>query len=186
MTQPASPTEARILIYTQELSRWGQRMNLVGSTEHDALRKHLQDALAAAPQIDRGARVVDLGTGAGLPGLPILIARPDLKMTLVEARERRVHFVRHVCRRLELKCVILRGRIEEPPAERYDYVLMRALAPLDKALRLAAPWVNADGEIWVWTREKTSPCAELGEISLGERGRILRTHAAEVSSGTPH
>jgi 16S rRNA (guanine527-N7)-methyltransferase len=161
-------------------------MNLIGPGGYDAMRQHVADSLAAADHLPAGARVVDLGSGAGFPGVPILIARPDLRMTLVDSRERRVHFLRHVARCLELGCAITRTRIENAPSERFDFALLRAVAPLKEALPMAAPWVVAGGEVWVWTREAAEAVGPAckGQISLGERGWILRADAAGVSRGT--
>ncbi|MFQ5514359.1 MAG: 16S rRNA (guanine(527)-N(7))-methyltransferase RsmG [Myxococcota bacterium] len=184
MTQPPWLRDPGINLYLQELVTWGGRMNLVGSTQDNALRRHLEECLAAAPELPRGARVVDLGSGAGLPGLPLQIRRRDLQVTLVESRARRVHFLRHVARELSLECVILHGRIEELQPRPHDYALLRAVAPLERSLELARPWVCSGGEIWVWTRETLSGPAHAGEIPLGSRGRILRVHVADVSRGT--
>ena len=187
MTQRAPlDSDSRIERYLDELRRWGARTNLVGSTDTDALRLHLRESLAATRHFRECARVVDLGSGAGFPGVPLLIARPDLQMTLVESRERRVHFLRHVVRTLELECAVVRRRIEDPPLDPFDYALLRAVAPLARALPLAAPWVAGDGEIWIWTNEDAEAVGAgyAGEISLGERGRILRVRATAVSRET--
>ncbi len=188
MTQGSGPcVQSRIERYLDELRKWGARTNLVGSTQNDALRRHVEDSLAAARHLPHDAQVVDLGSGAGFPGLPLLIARPDLKLTLVESRERRVHFLRQVVRVLELDCVVQRCRIEDAPAGGFAYALLRAVAPVQKALSLAAPWVKPGGEVWIWTREEPAAAgsAFVGEIPLGDRGRILRARAAAVSRGTP-
>ncbi len=188
MTQgPAPSSQARIERYLDELRKWAVRTNLVGSTRDDALRRHVEDSLAAVRHLPHGAQVVDLGSGAGFPGLPLLIARPDLKLTLVESRERRVHFLRQVVRVLELDCVVQRCRIEDAPVGVFAYALLRAVAPVRKALPLAAPWVKPGGEVWIWTREEPAAAgpAFIGEIPLGDRGRILRARAAAVSRGTP-
>jgi 16S rRNA (guanine527-N7)-methyltransferase len=187
MTQRAAlDSDSRIERYLDELRRWGARTNLVGSTETDALRLHTIESLAAARHFPECARVVDLGSGAGFPGVPLMIVRPDLQMTLVESRERRVHFLRHVVRTLELECVVVRGRIEDPALGPFDYALLRAVAPLARALPLAVPWVAGDGEIWIWTKEDAEAlrAGYAGEISLGKRGRILRVRAAAVSRET--
>jgi 16S rRNA (guanine527-N7)-methyltransferase len=139
--------------------------------------------MAAAGAVPRGARVVDLGSGGGFPGIVVAIARPDLDLVLVEIRERRAHFLRHVVRTLELRCEVARREIEDPPDVGFDFALVRALAPADQALPMAAPWLNEAGEIWIWTRELSMPSAflETGAIDLGERGRVARV----VPRGTP-
>lgn len=151
-------------------------MNLVGSTADEALRVHVEDSLAAGDALPNGARTADLGSGAGFPGIPVAIARPDLEIVLVEIRERRVHFLRHIVRDLELGCEVWRRSIDDAPEVGFDVVLVRALAPAVRALPRAAPWVRERGEIWLWTREPSMPDGfeEVAPILLGERGRIAR------------
>ncbi len=178
--------EGALATYLEELRRWGARTNLVGSTERDALEIHVGDALAAAQHLPPGARVVDLGTGAGLPGIPLALARADVHFTLVDIRERRIHFLRHVVRRLGLDCEVRRARIEEPPGEPFDLALVRALAPPREAVPRARPWVSGEGEVWLWTTEPSAqlPWPPRAEIPLGARGAILRIPALAVPRGT--
>lgn len=188
MTRRLSPAhEADLGRYIDELRRWGQRTNLVGSTSPEALARHVDESLRGAAVLSAGARVVDLGSGAGLPGIPVAIARRDLDVTLVEIRERRFHFLRHVVRTLDLgHCRVERTRIEEPPPELFDVALMRAVAPVGRALPMARPWVRDEGEIWIWARERPSeaPSGAGPDIPL-EGGRIiLRAHAHAVPRGT--
>jgi len=188
----STDVEARLGKYLAELRRWGERINLVGSTESDQLQMHARDALAAAPHLEPGMRVADLGSGGGLPGVPLAIARPDVHFVLVEVRERRVHFLRHVVRQLGLRCDVWRQRIEagpRPEAGRFDVVLARAVGPPPEVLRMALDWVKEDGEIWLWTREDAAACgAASGEkISIdaeGARGHVLRVPARAIPRGT--
>ena len=179
--------DERLESYLRELARWGARMNLVGSLEREALETHLADALAAAPHLAAGARVVDLGSGAGLPGIPLAVARPDVAFTLVEIRERRVHFLRHVVRVLELETRVERVRLEDPPDQAFDVATLRAVAPPAVALASARPWVADQGEIWIWTREPAGslPWPVHASIPLpGDRGAVLRVQAREVPRTT--
>jgi 16S rRNA (guanine527-N7)-methyltransferase len=178
--------EALLGRYLEELQRWGVRTNLVGSLAPEALRVHLEDSLAAADAVPPGARVVDLGSGAGFPGVPLAIAREDLQIVLVEIRERRVHFLRHVKRTLALNCEVWRRSVEEPPEEGFEVVLLRALAPPERALPLAAEWVHSGGELWLWTRLARLPSGfdEVGSVYLAGRGRIARLRVAGVPRGT--
>ena len=109
-------------------------------------------------------------------------------MALVEIRERRVHFLRHVVRVLALDLRVIRTRIEEPPdPPGFDFALSRAVGPPREVLPLAVRWVHAEGEVWIWTRESPLevgvPAASILPISA-DRGGILRAPAAAVSRGT--
>lgn len=172
--------------YLEELRIWGERMNLVGSTEPEALDRHVADSLAAASALPQGARVVDLGSGAGFPGLPIALRRPDVLMTLVDSREKRVNFLRHVVRTLHIDTVtVVRARIQAAPPYRYDYALLRAVAPPGRALELAMSWLQPEGEAWIWSSDSVPDPAPLaGSIPLDSGGRILRFHKVAVSRGT--
>jgi 16S rRNA (guanine527-N7)-methyltransferase len=173
---------ARLELYARELASWGSRINLVGSTEPESVRAHIAEALVGARALPRGARVVDLGSGAGLPGVPIAIARPDLEVTLVEIRERRVHFLRHVARVVPAAIRVLRQRIQDPPADMpaFDFALLRAVAPVERSLALGRRWVRPGGEIWVWSRERPAPGGLPDDLELcpalplESRGQILR------------
>jgi 16S rRNA (guanine527-N7)-methyltransferase len=146
----------------------------VGSIEPGALARHVADSLAAADALPRSARVVDLGSGAGFPGIPLAIARPDLDLTLVEIRERRVHFLRHVVRTLDLRCRVERCRIESSPGTPFSYALLRAVAPPQRAREMARAWVREGGEIWIWAGPDETALEGVGSISLESGGRILR------------
>ncbi len=176
-------------LYLDELRRWGARTNLVGSTGPAALARHVEDSLAAAGHLPSGARVADLGSGAGFPGIPLALRRPDLRIHLVEIRERRVNFLRHVTRELGLtRVAVLRERLEDPPDEPYAYALIRAVAPPEESVRIALPWIVPDGEVWIWVSkdQPRPPELQIDEIPLASGGAILRAHVAEVSRGTHH
>jgi 16S rRNA (guanine527-N7)-methyltransferase len=175
--------DAKFSEFLRELGRWGDRMNLVGSTEPAAMARHVEDALAAVPHLAAGASIVDLGSGAGFPGVPIAIARRDLRVTLVEIREKRIAFLRHVVRALELDVEVRRASIEVAPASRFDIALLRAVAPPEISLELARPWVTAAGEIWIWAGAGVA-LPDARAIALDSGGSILRAPAAAISRGT--
>jgi 16S rRNA (guanine527-N7)-methyltransferase len=175
--------DAALGTFTVELARWGARMNLVGSTEPAAIARHIHDSLAAAEHLPEGARVVDLGTGAGFPGIPLALARPDLRMELVEIREKRVAFLRHVARLLAPSVRITVASIEHPPETGFDFALLRAVAKPERSLELGLPWVVSTGEVWVWS-SLTADRPNVTTVPLGSGGRILRFRAADFSRGT--
>ena len=162
-------------------------MNLVGSTSPEDIEVHIRDSVAVAAAIPRDARLVDLGSGAGFPGIPIAISRPDVRVTLVEVRERRVSFLRHVARLITPGFEVLRARIEDGPVAPYDIATLRAVAPPEEAVLLGAAWVRPAGEVWVWTTvdPQSLPWPPEDRIDLPERGAVLRFQAAAVSRGTP-
>jgi 16S rRNA (guanine527-N7)-methyltransferase len=173
--------------YLAELRAAGKRINLVGSTASPDLARHVADSIEPAACIPTGSRVVDLGSGAGFPGLPLAIVRPDIDVTLVEIRERRVHFLRHGVRTLGLGCRVMRKEIETGPDQGgFDLALARALAPSSVALSLALPWAHASGEIWIWASapRPVLPRA-IPEIPLSSGGCVLRVQVAAVPRGTP-
>lgn len=180
----AELADAALALYRAELVRWGRRMNLVGSTDEAAVARHFEDSLFPANEIPRGATVADLGSGAGFPGLPIAIVRRDLHVTLVEIREKRVAFLRHVVRTLGLDVEVLQTSLDAPPERGFDLALLRAVAPPERSARIGLRWVRPGGEVWVWA----GPDAALPEVSpvpLPSGGAILRIRAAALSRGTP-
>jgi len=182
VSRPAG-LEAALAAYARELARWGERMNLVGSTEPAALGRHFDDTLAAAAELPVGASVVDLGSGAGFPGVPLALARPDLRLALVEIREKRLAFLRHVVRELAPQVEVLGMSIESEPPRRFDFALLRAVARPPRSLELAAPWLRAGGEAWLWVGPDDGlPDAQA--IPLASGGRILRVRVADFSRGT--
>ena len=122
---------------------------LIGPREPGRLwTRHLLNSVVVAPLVPEGARVVDVGTGAGLPGIPLAIARPDLRVDLVEPLERRTIFLSEMIDRLGLSgCRVVRGRAEDviDTAGGADVVTSRAVAPLGKLARWSAPLARPGG-----------------------------------------
>ena len=141
--------------YAELLTEWNAtRLNLTRLiAPHDIAVKHFLDSLAVlkVQKITDGARVMDIGTGAGLPGLALKIARPDLRVTLLDGTAKKLTFCRAVADALELAGVTtLHARAEEAgrldhKAAAYDLVLARAVAPLERLLPWCAPFVRPGG-----------------------------------------
>ena len=141
-------TVGRLARYIELLERWQRRINLVGgSTLADAWRRHMLDSAQLVPLLPSDARsLVDLGTGAGFPGLVLAAHRPDLAVRLIEADARKAAFLHEVARMLGLGNVTISiGRIEQLPASPHDVVTSRALAPLGQLCTWAAPWLASTG-----------------------------------------
>ena len=137
--------------YYELLTEWNRVMNLTAiSGEEDTARLHFLDCAALAELTElRGKRVIDVGTGAGFPGLVLKILRPELELTLLDSLEKRVRFLAAVCGELgfgDVRC--LHARAEEAPAElreSFDLACSRAVARLNLLTELCLPFVRVGG-----------------------------------------
>ncbi len=151
------PPEAyeQLARYVGLLYRWNQRMNLTAVRDPGVLaRLHLGECLRAAQLIPDGtATVLDFGSGAGLPGIPIQIARPELAVTLAESQTKKASFLREAVRSLELSgATVASGRVESLPHDRkFDLVAVRAVDRMNRALADAALRVKPGGICLVLT-----------------------------------
>ena len=153
--------------YLSELDHWRRRMNLTGNLLAGELVDHALESLLAADVIAHGERVVDVGSGAGFPGLPLSIARPDLEITLVEPRAKKCAFLRHVARMLKLTNVsVFEGRVEEVGGQTFGVATTRALG--DVAGWLGSGALLAPGGILLaWTTTPAVLAASLeGKFEL--------------------
>jgi 16S rRNA (guanine527-N7)-methyltransferase len=129
------------------LARWAARMSLTGHRDAEAIARRLVlDALALSTRLPEVSSLVDLGSGAGFPGLPLALVRPACQVTLVESRERRHHFQRAAVRALRLGNVeARRGRAEALPPTPHDLAIAQAMAEPARAARWLIPWVRPGG-----------------------------------------
>lgn len=152
--------------YLSELDHWRRRVNLVGNLTAEEIADHALEALLAASLILHGARVVDIGSGAGFPGLPIAIAREDLSVTLVEPRAKRAAFLRHVARDLPLRNVGVReARIEEVGGQTFGFATTRAVGDFASWIRDAA-FLEDGGALLAWTTDASAVGRDLAEFDL--------------------
>lgn len=123
---------------------WGKRINLTGHRDASAVARRLVlDAAALHTVLPAVGSLVDLGSGAGFPGLPLAILRPQASFVLVEARERRHHFQRHAVRSLGLENVrVVRGRFEELDPDPADCVVAQAVASPDVLVGWMLRWAR--------------------------------------------
>jgi 16S rRNA (guanine527-N7)-methyltransferase len=138
--------------YYRELIGWNARVNLTAITERDeVIVKHFLDSLSVAPQVRAAQRVIDIGAGAGLPGLPLKIVLPHLRMMLLEATGKKVEFLKHIIMRLGLReTIALHARAEDlahnaAHRAQYDVAVARAVANLATLLEYALPFVRQGG-----------------------------------------
>jgi len=145
-------------VYLAELKRWNRKLNLTAITEdRDMVVKHILDSLTylkgftPAP----GLKLLDMGSGAGFPALPLKIAFPEIVVTLVESAKRKASFLRHIIRTLKLTgAEIIDTRTEELPdslRDAFDIVTARAFADMEKALSFGVPFLK-EGGIMVLSR----------------------------------
>ena len=126
-------------LFLEGLWSWKRRMNLTGISEkREMIIKLLLDPLVALPYLSSGGTVLDIGSGAGIPGLPLKIGRPEFEVHLIESKAKKVSFLRDMIRKLGLKGIeAYKGRAEKRADlptlfHFYDIVTARALAPLEK------------------------------------------------------
>jgi 16S rRNA (guanine527-N7)-methyltransferase len=139
-------------VYADRLVGAGVERGLIGPREAERLwERHLLNSAAVGELVPDQATVVDVGSGAGLPGIPLALARPDVRVTLLEAMLRRTEFLREVIDEIGLDVEIVRGRAEERSVRervgQVDAAVSRAVAPLDKLTRWCLPLLRPGGEL---------------------------------------
>jgi 16S rRNA (guanine527-N7)-methyltransferase len=165
--------------YADLLAGPGIEHGLIGPREADRIwRRHLFNSAAVSPLIPAGATVLDIGSGAGLPGIPVALARPDLTMTLLEPMARRVRFLERCLADLDLPAVsVVQGRAPDTEL-RAQVVLARAVAPLPTLVALALPLCRPRGYLLALKgRGVEAESAELTHQS-GLDTRILKVEDA--------
>jgi len=136
--------------FTNELARRGEELGLIGPLELPRLwTRHILNSAVLVPLLEERGRVADVGSGAGLPGLVLAIARPDVHLTLIEPMERRVDWLTSEASRLGLDNVaVVRARAEDVADEIVvDQVTARAVSALSKLIPLTVPLVRSGGQL---------------------------------------
>ena len=137
--------------YYAMLADWNTRLNLTTIiSPEDVAKKHFLDSFAAAPYLKNGASIMDVGTGAGFPGLPLLILRPDLRVTLIDSLQKRLVFLEAVLKELKLTAELVHARAEDAGQnpmyrEKFDVALTRAVSALPVLCELTLPLVKVGG-----------------------------------------
>lgn len=144
----------RLATFLSELDRWRSRINLTGKLRAVELVSHLLESVLGERFLPPGAKVVDIGTGGGFPGVPLAIWRPDLEITWLEPRQRRAAFLRHLARTVPVEnAKVLNARQEDLPAASFGFATSRAVRMDPKTLR-GAHFLKPGGGLVLWT---TSP-----------------------------
>ncbi len=142
----------RLDVYARLLVEWNERMNLTAITDPQGIvLKHFVDSLAALPLMPQGAfSLIDVGTGAGFPGVPLAILRGDITLTLLDSLQKRLTFLEELCRAVGVTAVRVHARAEEggrDPAlrEQFDVATARAVAAMPVLSEMCLPFVKPGG-----------------------------------------
>ena len=146
----------KFVAYYDLLIDWNTRMNLTAITEpEEVVKKHFYDSLAALKYLPDGAKIADVGTGAGFPAIPLLILNPTLKITLVDSLQKRITFLEEVLKTLQLSAECVHARAEDfgrDPKYRgqFDATVSRAVASLPVLLELTVPLLKVGGKAYCY------------------------------------
>lgn len=173
----------RLLEFARLLEHWNRTFNLVSRRDIDRLLpRHLLDSLSALPLL-AGTEIMDLGTGAGLPGVPLAVARADAQFTLVDRSERKMRFVRQAVRALSLTNVATRcvdaGAL--PEAARFDSVICRAVAGLDTCWALAQGRLRPGGRLVIMHRGQQPAAATAERLGVPAGAQLLERRLVEIT-----
>jgi 16S rRNA (guanine527-N7)-methyltransferase len=167
---------ADLELFLQEMGRWNQVHNLTAiEGEQDSVRLHLIDSIAVLPLMKQflnepSPRIADLGSGGGLPAIPIAIVQPEWRLTLIEAVRKKTAFLQHVRGKLKLKNIqVLSERVEDvavqQPAQ-FDAVISRAFTSLARFLDLSLPLLKPDGLVFAMKGKRADE--EMQEVRMDD------------------
>ena len=175
----SAATAAALAEFLGLLSKWNRVHNLTAMTDPgEMIRRHLVESLALGSLL-KGVRVADVGSGAGLPGIPLAITEPQRRFTLIESRGKRAAFLRHVRGALGLENVVVeQARVESlPGVPPFDTVLARAVAPLPALLRVTGHLLAGDTVLLALTGESFP-----GDTATFPGGYTARRVAGPIAS----
>ena len=181
----------QFLLYRQELLDWNTRVNLTAITDPEGvLTRHFLDSLSVLKVYDKPrARLLDIGSGAGFPGLPLKIVRPQWEVVLLESTGKKVTFLQHMIKTLSLENVVaVHGRAEEFGHKQeyhatFDVVTARAVASLPTLLEYAAPFCRVGGRIILLKKGAMEDELVQGKRAAQEVGAVLKSDVAVTLPG---
>ena len=177
---------AAFQLYRQELAEWNAKFNLTAITDDRGVQvRHFLDSLSCVLALRPGeswdgVQVIDVGTGAGFPGLPLKIVYPQMRLTLLEATRKKVRFLEHIVSVLRLADVeIIHGRAEDVGQdlayrEQYDWCLARAVADMPILMEYLLPLVKVGGYVLAQKGEQAPAEAQRSEWAIRQLGGHLR------------
>lgn len=173
-------------VLLDELERWNRKVNLTAIRDRsEMVTAHIEDSLAAQALL-RGRRILDVGTGAGFPGLPLAIVEPDREFHLIDGNNKKIMFVQHVAGLLGLDNVTAsKARSEDyAPGYRFDTVIARALAALPKLVEIAGHHVGEDG-VFVALKGRY-PAEELEQMPATWHSDVRQLIVPGLETGSRH
>ena len=184
---------AKLCRYAALLVEWNEKMNLTAITDPEGgLVKHFLDSILpfSFVQLPQGASLIDVGTGAGFPAIPLLIWRPDLKVTLLDSLKKRLTFLEKVLKECELTATVIHSRAEDGgrnPAlrEKFDLATARAVANLRELSEYCLPYVRSGGMFYAlkgMAYQEEIADAEKAIYLLG--GRLQEAKPYELPDGS--
>ena len=189
--EPDQKVIERLNLYGNLLLEWNEKINLTAITEpEEVVVKHFYDCLLFLKNVDlpTGASVIDVGTGAGFPGIVLKIARPDIKLTLLDSLNKRINFLNEVLKALNLEAETIHARAEEGGQnkllrEKFDFATARAVARLNVLSEYCMPFVKVGGHFVALKGPAAKQEAEEAQkaISLlgGEKLKIICENLTE-------
>jgi len=166
--------------YLKELLEWNKKFNLTSITDPEEIRtKHFEDSLSLLNTVHLTTQsLVDVGAGAGFPGIPLKLACPDIKLTLLEATKKKVEFLKHIVSVLSLENVeVVWGRAEEIAKEKrecFDLAVSRAVAKLNVLSEYCLPLVRAGGIFVAYKEEEVEAEVEEAKNAIATLGGQIR------------
>lgn len=170
----------RLCAFIKLIEKWNKAYNLTAIRNREEMaRLHILDSLAIVPFVE-GERIIDIGTGAGLPGIPLAIWLPEKSFMLLDSNSKKTRFVQQAVLELKLKNVqVLNSRVENyRPEQRYDAVLTRAFASLPDIIDLTAHLLTQDGILLAMKGQ--TPEVELAEIAA--KKSIVPVHVPGIDA----
>lgn len=157
--------------YYEFLISENKKYNLTAITEkNDVIFKHFLDSCLVEKNIIKNAKIIDIGSGAGFPSIPLKILRPDIKFVLVDSLNKRVNFLNELIKILNLQDVVaVHARAEDyikDNREKFDYAVARAVAPLNTLLEYLVPYVKVGGECLIYKSQKLEDEIETSQNAL--------------------
>ena len=145
----SSEQKEKLLLLLEQLMKWNKSYNLTAiKNTKEALTLHILDSLAVLPYITQ-THLLDVGTGAGFPGLPLAVMLPNVQFTLLHSNSKKIRFIRQQVHLLGLKNVdVIHSRVEEPQEKVYDGIISRAFASIEDMITLTKHLLSSDG-VWL-------------------------------------